>query len=288
MFDWLANGDLAALKSDPAAGRRLAGDGEVALGRDGGDELNVAADVEHDDPVRGAHGVAEGARSGVVQIGDVVDGAGPSAGHVLGEPLRARKRQRRSRGSAGSRGPARRRWSRRSPWSRPSPWSRRSRWCRPSPWSRPSPCSRPRLRSPHGAAGACLSGRARAASRCAAPAGVAAAAGPDRSARPAPPPVPSLPPVAELPPVPGVPPVPAPWPPVDSRGSGPAAPRLIAARGAPLQPETMRTNPVPARPAPEETRGFEFIIGSMLLRGWIDHEQISDRRVRSRSDATTW
>ena len=86
--------DLAAAEPDAAAGRGLAGDGEVALGRHRGDQLDVAADVEHDEAVRGADGVAERARAGVVEVGDVIDDAVPRAGRLLAEALRAREGER--------------------------------------------------------------------------------------------------------------------------------------------------------------------------------------------------
>ena len=213
--------DLAALEPDPVAGRRLARDGEVALARHGGDELNVAADVEHDDPVRGAHGVAEGARSGVVQVGDVIDGAGPAARHVLAKPLRARKRQRRP--SRLPPVPVVPPVARRSavPDSR-HPWRRRCR-LPPVPLlpGRASPAAPP-------APG--LSGRARAAPRRAAPAGVALP--PVPVSRPSPCSRPCRrcrlsrrsrrwPSCRRLP---GLPPVPAPWPPVDPEVPAPPLP----------------------------------------------------------------
>ena len=50
----------------------------------------------------GADRVAEGARAGVVEVGDVIDGAAlRAAGRLLGEALRARERDRGSRRAAG-------------------------------------------------------------------------------------------------------------------------------------------------------------------------------------------
>ena len=87
--------DLAAAEADAAAGSGLTRDRDVALDRHRGDELDVAADVEHDEAVRGADGVAERAGAGVVEVGDVIDGAVASARHVLAETLRAGERERR-------------------------------------------------------------------------------------------------------------------------------------------------------------------------------------------------
>src|SRR5581483_5034649 len=93
--------DLAAAEADAAAGRGLAGDGDVALDRDRGGKLDVAADVEHDDAVRGAHGIAKRAGAGVVEVGHVDDDAVAAADRLLAEALRARKRHGR-RGAAGT------------------------------------------------------------------------------------------------------------------------------------------------------------------------------------------
>ena len=151
-LDWRAS-EISPPRRSAMPPRRplvLAGDGEVALGRHRRDQLDVAADVEHDDAVRGAHRVAEGPGPRVVEIGDVIDDAVPAAGRVLGKPLRSGEGERgrwspagpgraagrgraagtldaaratRARGSAGSRAAARARERRLCP--RP----RRRRWC---------------------------------------------------------------------------------------------------------------------------------------------------------------
>ena len=209
MFDWFANENLAAAEADAAARRRLAGDRDVALHRDGGDQLDVAADVEHDEAVRGADRVAERSRAGVVEVGDVIDDA-----------VRARRSPScRSPARPGTRSRARgvpavpvvpalpvvppRRWCRRVP-------PRRS--CRPRRRCAgrravfpPRPRRRRCRRAPAPAPRAAGAGGSRRARRSAGPAlPVAAARSGGLTCRSSPPPE-ALPPVpvADLPPVAG-------------------------------------------------------------------------------------
>ena len=87
-------GDFPALETDAAAGSRLAGDGEIAFGRDGGIERDVAAHIEHDGAPARTHRVTKGTGAAVCQSGDVINRAVTSAGRNRTKPQRAGKRNR--------------------------------------------------------------------------------------------------------------------------------------------------------------------------------------------------
>ena len=91
---------LAPHHADPVARRGLAGDGEVALGRDRRAQTDVSPHVEDDEPVARAHGVAEQSGAAVVQVGDVIDRLPAAPGRDLAEADRARKRDNRPRAAA--------------------------------------------------------------------------------------------------------------------------------------------------------------------------------------------
>ena len=98
----LANDTSRPMMPMPSPGAVWPGDGEVALHRDGGGERDVAADVEDDDPVRGADRVAERAGAAVGQIGHVVDGrparrSRPRTRPRRGTPSPVRRRRPRRR-----------------------------------------------------------------------------------------------------------------------------------------------------------------------------------------------
>src|SRR6478752_9435575 len=93
--------DFSAFEADAAAGRALAGDREIALRVHGGFQLYVAADIEDDDAVTLAHGVAKRAGARVVQARDVIDLAVAAAGRVPGKALSAGERDIGRRGGSG-------------------------------------------------------------------------------------------------------------------------------------------------------------------------------------------
>ena len=65
--------DAEVLQANALPRRRLTGDGEVALNADRRGQLDPAADIENDDAIADADGIAEAPGAGVVEIGDVVD-----------------------------------------------------------------------------------------------------------------------------------------------------------------------------------------------------------------------
>ena len=82
-------GDFAALEADAAAGRGLAGNGDVLAHGNRAEEIDVTADVEDHDPVGRADRRAERSRAAVGQRGDVVNRAGASAGGEAAKAERA-------------------------------------------------------------------------------------------------------------------------------------------------------------------------------------------------------
>ena len=69
-------------KADTPTRGRLALNGKVAAHRNRGKQDDISTDVEHDDAVARADGVAKRSRARIVQVGDVVDRPAPaSSGH---------------------------------------------------------------------------------------------------------------------------------------------------------------------------------------------------------------
>ena len=90
-------GELAALKGDALARGGLAEDGQVGLGADCRQQIDLAADGKDDDAIRSADGITEGAGARVVAIGDNVDASRPAAGRLGAESLSAEERFRASK-----------------------------------------------------------------------------------------------------------------------------------------------------------------------------------------------
>src|SRR6185295_17161011 len=81
-----------AADADPAAGRGLAGDGDVrCVDVQSTLELDGSADTEDDDPIPAIDGVAKTARTIVVEVGDFIDASPAPAGRDGAGTLRAGK-----------------------------------------------------------------------------------------------------------------------------------------------------------------------------------------------------
>ena len=85
-----------AHQSNPAAGRRLAGDGQIAGGGDRRAQIDVPAHVKNHNPVASADGRAESARTAIIgQRGHMIHRAPAPTGGIGAKTKRARKRHHR-------------------------------------------------------------------------------------------------------------------------------------------------------------------------------------------------
>ena len=85
-------GKTVAVNRDAIAGRGLAGDGDVGLGRKTGTGIiNHAAHVENNRASGNAASIAERTRAGITERGDMIDRAATRAGGELAETFRTGK-----------------------------------------------------------------------------------------------------------------------------------------------------------------------------------------------------